>query len=633
MLDLMRRHAQSWLIKVALGGIIVVFVLWYGWPANRDKSKDYVAKVNGTVISEQQFRNIYDQEQDKIRKRFKGAVPKELMEKMNLKKAVLQGLINRALLLGEAERLGLTVTDQDLVNDIRSNPMFQRNGYFDPGVYSAFLSEIKTQAYDFEALRKQELLEQQLVGLLTDSVKTNPDEIKKYWHFQNDKLLLSVLVTPTVPIQEPPKIDPQALEAFYKDNQQKYQIPLTLNLAYAAFSWRDMVKDTKVSEEEIKTYYQNNPKEFTVPESVKVRHIFLSFPDNADSEKKEEIRKKIEGIRQQAVGGADFGELAKKESEDKTTAEKGGELGYVSKGSVSPQIEKIVFKLEPGAISEPIPLEAGYDVIKVDEKKPETQTSYEEAHDKILQKLQEERAKKLVGTVSEEFYEQVYRTEDLSAPAQKYGFELKTGSATKLSGIADLPPDPKLVEEAFSLKTGDISKMVRTGDFFVVMKLIQRDKERIPPLEDIRSAVEKDYLKELASKETQSKAAQILEELKQPGANFEAIAEKHGLKWEQLEPVARLANYIPKLGGGAAVSEMLTTISPISPLYPTPIAVTEGSAIIRLIKVEEGTDEQYAKDAPAIEKWVLDVRKQEFLKGWLKMMESKSTIDVHDKNL
>jgi peptidyl-prolyl cis-trans isomerase D len=632
-LDLMRKHAQSWLIKVALGGIIVVFVLWYGWPTHREKSQDYAAKVNSTVITQQQFQTTYDAQLEQIRGRFKGAVPPELLEKMNVKKAVLDSLINQALLLEEAERLGLFATDEDLINDIKSNPIFQRDGHFDDQVYKFFVQHIKMTTAGYEALRKKELVEGQLVALLTDSVKTNPDEIKKYWHFQNDKLLLSVLLVPTVATQDAAKIEPQALEAFYKDNQHKYEIPVTLDLDFVAFSWRDMVKDVKVPEEDIKTYYQNNPKEFTAPESVKIRHIFVSVPENADQVKKDEALKKIEQIRQQAVSGADFAELAKKESDDKTTAEKGGELGSISKGSANPKIEAAAFKLEAGGISEPILLDGGYELIKVDEKKPETQTEYSEVHDKILQKLQEEKAKKLVATASEDFYEQVYRTENLNAPAQKFGFEIKKTSATKMAGIADLPPDPKLMDEAFSLKTGDISKMVRSGDFFVLMKLVQRNKERIPALEDIRSVVEKDFLKEQATKDTQSKATQIIDELKQPNADLDAVAKKHGLTWEELTPVARLANVIPKVGGGAAVSELLTTISSATPLYPTPVPAAGGSAIVRLIKLEESPEADYAKDAPAIEKWVLDVRKQEFLRGWLQLMKSKSNIDVRDKNL
>ncbi len=633
MLELMRKHAQSWLIKVALGGIIITFVLWYGWPSTNEKSRDYVAKVNDSKISYDQFRTVYDTELEKIRMRFKGNVPPELIEKLDLKKGVLQGLVHRALLLQEAEKLGLKVTDQDVIDDLKYNPAFQRDGQFDESIYRAYVNSLRLSPTAFEAARKHELLERQVVDLLTDSIKLNPDEIKKYWHFQNDKLALSTLTIPPVQPAEGTGIDQKALEIFYKENQAKYEIPQTLDIDYVAFSWRDLQKEIKIGDDEIKAYYTNNPKEFTTPEKIKIRHIYLAFPENADDAQKAEIRKKMEDLRQKILAGADFAELAKTESQDQGTAENGGEIGLITKGSLNPSIEGAAFKLDVGGISDPILLDSGFDLIKVEEKQPESQVPFEEAKSKIAEKLFEEKAKKQITKMADDFYEKVYRSDDLTGTASNFGFEVKKAAVTKAGGIPGIGSDSKVTTEIFSLKTGDVSKMLRSGDYYIVVKLIDRKKERIPPLDTIRSAVVADHRKELAAKETQEKATKIIEELKQPGADPDAIASNHGLSWKQLDPVTRLTNYVPKIGSGTAVQEMLATISMGAPIYPTPINTTDGSVIVRLTKIDKGTDEQFAKDSAAIEKWVLDVRKAEFLKGWLKTMEDKAKIDINDKNI
>ena len=140
----MRRHAQSWIIKAALAGIIIVFIFFFGWGGSPERSKDYAAKVNDTVISRDLFHSIYASKVEQIRLRFKGgSIPPELLEKMNLKMDVAQGLVNQILLAQEGERLGLVVTTEDLVQDIRSNPMFQRNGMFDESMYRVYLQTIK----------------------------------------------------------------------------------------------------------------------------------------------------------------------------------------------------------------------------------------------------------------------------------------------------------------------------------------------------------------------------------------------------------------------------------------------------------------------------------------------------------
>ena len=87
---------------------------------------------------------------------------------------VAQGLVNQIILVQEAERLGLVVTTEDLVQDIRSNPMFQNNGMFDESMYRAYLNTIKMPPSLYEQIRRQELLSSQVANLLTDSGKNRP---------------------------------------------------------------------------------------------------------------------------------------------------------------------------------------------------------------------------------------------------------------------------------------------------------------------------------------------------------------------------------------------------------------------------------------------------------------------------
>ncbi|MGO9572653.1 MAG: SurA N-terminal domain-containing protein [Desulfomonilaceae bacterium] len=634
MLDLMRKHARAWFIKVALGAIIVTFVFIYGWSGPGEKSGNHVAEVNGTVITSDHFYKVYDSELEKIRLRFKGALPADLLEKLNLKKSVVQGLVNQVLLLQEAGRLGLMVTDEDVVRDVRSNPSFQREGVFDLGLYRAYLSNIKLTPSAYETLRKQELLEQQVVRLLTDAVKTDPEEIKRLWHFQNDKLVLSVLLIKADATSEKVSPDPKDLEAFFKEHEANYEVPPSLKLQYVAFSWHDLEKTLSVSDEEALTYFQNHPKEFTQPEQIRARHILLRIPNNADKETREEIHKKTEEILSRIKAGEDFAKTAKNESQDEATADKGGDLGFFSRGSLNPALEAAAFKLDVGMVSEPILTPQGYDLIKVEEKKTETEPDFASVKDKIVAKLLEEKARKKVDAISQDFYEQVYRREDLQGPAKQFGLQVKQAeSVTKAGSIPDLGHDPKIMDEAFQLKKDDISKLLKIGDNYVVMKLLEKSKERLPALDEVRSIVEKDYLKQQAMLTARKKAEEVIEELKKNPGDAEAAAKKFGVTWEKIDPVSRTAGFTPKLGSSPEVSEMLTTLSMAAPIFPTPISAPEGAAVVRLVGLEQASDEQYAKEGDAFERWVIEVRKTEFLKGWLRLFEEKSKITINDKML
>ena len=121
MLSLMRKHAQSWLIKVALGAIIVVFVFWYGWNYRAQRG-NRIAVVNGAPIVLEEFRGVYDQLLEVYRRQFGNALDNKLIQSLNLKKHALDQLIHRRLLLQEATRLNFRVTDEELLKAIQQIP-------------------------------------------------------------------------------------------------------------------------------------------------------------------------------------------------------------------------------------------------------------------------------------------------------------------------------------------------------------------------------------------------------------------------------------------------------------------------------------------------------------------------------
>lgn len=632
MLDLMRRHARSWLIKVALGGIIIVFVFWYGWSGPGEQTRTYAANVNGTVISNALFYSMYESELAKIRLRFKGSIPSELMDKLNLKEQVIQSLVDQILLLQEAQRLGMLVTEEDLVRDIQSNKAFQRNGVFDVRLYNAYLEAIKLTPALYEDFQRRQLLAMQLVQLLTDGVKADPQEIKRLWHFQNDKLVLFILMIKPETINQKP--DTGVLESYFKKNQSTYEIPETVEFKYVVLSWADIAKKLTIDDAEARSYYDTHLKEFTVPERVRARHILLTIPEKADQAKKEEVLKKAKELLARIKGGEKFEEVAKAESQDESSAPKGGDLGFFSRGTMNRDFEKAAFKSEVGLVSEPVLTGRGYHLIKVEEKTPEKQLDFQSVKDKIVKKLAQEKARKMIDGKADDFYEHVYRSEDLEGEAKKADLKVKdSGPVSRNGEIPGVGSNAEVLEEAFQLKTGEISKLLRSGDDYVIMKLVRKNKARMPSLDDVRSLVEKDYLKHEGFERAKQKAEGIIDTLKKDPADYAQAAQQVELKWQELDPVSRTTGLVPRLGRSPQVAEMLTTVSQANPIFPEPISVTDGVVVVRLAEVERADESRYTKEAPQFEKWVLEVRKTDFLKGWVKRLRDKGKIDINRKLL
>ena len=132
---------------------------------------------------------------------------------------------------------------------------------------------------------------------------------------------------------------------------------------------------------------------------------------------------------------------------------------------------------------------------------------------------------------------------------------------------------------------------------------------------------------------TASMAEGLIDELTKDLSKADAIPKRNGLSWESLDPVSRTAGFIPHLGKSNQVSEMLTSISPTTPIYATPITTPSGTAIVRLLRIEPASEDEYAKGASEFRNWVLEVKRTEFLKGWLRMLRDKSSIDINQKSL
>jgi len=192
--------------------------------------------------------------------------------------------------------------------------------------------------------------------------------------------------------------------------------------------------------------------------------------------------------------------------------------------------------------------------------------------------------------------------------------------------------DPKIMEEAFQLKTGEVSRMIKSDDNYVLLKLIDKNKERIPGFEEVRSKVEQDYLKEQAIATATEKAQEVIRALKAEPDKPDKVSARFHLNWQKLDPVTRTARFIPELGNSPEVNEMLTTVTTEAPLFPDAIPVEGGMAVVRLTGIEQATEEQYTKDK-VFDSWVLEVRRTEFLKGWLQVLESQSKIDIPEKLL
>ncbi len=208
-----------------------------------------------------------------------------------------------------------------------------------------------------------------------DALKTLPAQLQ--WAVSQNKELrarfLDNLVTKRMLVKT-------ALESGIKeDAEMKRRIQEFKNELILNRYLEKKLGNIKVTDAEAKAYYEKHKDEFTTPKEVRARHILVKTQEQAEK------------IYQELKKGADFAQLAKKYSMDKASAQKGGELGFFTKGDMVKPFSDAAFALKPGEISKPVKTPFGYHIIQVEEVKPPRQKSFKEVKEEIKKQLLQEK--------------------------------------------------------------------------------------------------------------------------------------------------------------------------------------------------------------------------------------------------
>jgi peptidyl-prolyl cis-trans isomerase C len=161
------------------------------------------------------------------------------------------------------------------------------------------------------------------------------------------------------------------------------------------------VLDPEIPEELIRAMYDEDPGSFSSREAAKISHILIAVDKQAGAEAKEQARQKAEQVRKEILEGADFAEMAKKNSSC-WSAPKGGDLGTRKRGDMPAEFDKVAFTLEKDAASEIVETRFGFHIIKISEKTPARVVPYEQMREFLKKYLQgEESKKKLAEHIAE----------------------------------------------------------------------------------------------------------------------------------------------------------------------------------------------------------------------------------------
>jgi peptidyl-prolyl cis-trans isomerase D len=450
MLDVLRSKSRSVLTYVLFGIIIIVFVVSFG-PGSQGcqvqgLSATSAVEVDGYVVTPADYEQHYAQLVRTYQSRVGGTFTRELAEQLGLRNVAMNQLIDRRLVINEAQRRGLRVTPDEVNRVVWSIPAFQTNGKFDIELYRRTVRQAYGSEPRFEEQLTDDLLYQKMLALLREGTQVSEEEVKAAWLADADRADLVYVRFPLAAARKEVKVTDAEVAAFVKADAAR-----------------------------IEQAYKADAARWERKKRVRARHVLVKVPEGAPAAQDEAARKRIEAAAERVKKGEPFATVARDVTEDASTKDKGGDLGFFGAGVMAKPFEDAAFALKPGEVSAPVRTRFGWHLIQAEAVEEARTVPLAEARPVIAREMLEtEAAQRLADRRAREALAQLKGGKKLAdlfpatppAPGKKGGATLggepllsrDTGPFSPSAGapIPGLGEVPALVAAAAAGSTGQV---------------------------------------------------------------------------------------------------------------------------------------------------------------------------------
>jgi peptidyl-prolyl cis-trans isomerase D len=625
MLTFLRKYSRSWMIALVIGAIAIVFVLSFGFGGQKSGPSGPVAEVNGQPILktawQRQYADMLKQYQDQSR----GELTEEMIKAMRLKEVALKRLVDESLLLQAAGRLGAKVGDAELRDQIQKLPYFQRDGRFDEQIYYMLLARNRLNTADFEEQERRRLEMKKVIDDLTSLAKVSDAELLEMFHLGKDAVKVSYLAIGPDKFMAKQKASDADVSRYYQDNQATFRLPARARVNYLHFRLQDFLEQAKISPAEVAAFIKEHPTELSRAKVIRVRQIMLALPPKVAAAKKESLSKQAQELLEKLKGGADFAQLAKEQSQDTASRDKGGDLGYVSRGQHLPEWDRIAFGLSPGQVARADTPQGIY-LIKLEEVK-ETE-NLPDAEAKVSSLLKQQRAGTLAQEAAREGRSALSHgtTAEIAKKYKVNAVETPLiGPGDKVPGLGELPA---FNQAALQLKQGEVSRAVNLPDGVIVMKSLEYQAEQVPPLEKIKDQVAQQMKKQGALKEAEQEASRLLARLKK-GETLAQVAAAAGVPLKESKFFSRFEGF-----DGQKSAEALTSaafmLSKQQPYGDQPIPWQDNCYILAFKERRAADQAEFLKNKEQMKAQFLEQKKELLFRSWLDAERQRAKIKVYE---
>ncbi|CAM5381053.1 Parvulin-like PPIase OS=Afipia felis OX=1035 GN=ppiD PE=3 SV=1 [Afipia felis] len=544
------------IMSVLFGILIVSFAIWGIADIFKGSTQTTLATVGSTDIPMEQFRSNYTDKLQQISRQIRKPLTPAQGRAFGLDRQLLQQTIAETALDEEARRMGLRMSDAEIVRTISSDPTFAGpNGKFDPARFAMAIREYGFTESRYLAEQRRLTLRRELIGSIVAGLEPSKTQIEALSRFQNEQRTIDYakIGPDRAGAIDAPSQD--ALAAYFETHKAQFRAPEYRKVVYLTLSPDEFAKKIVVSDDDARKVYDSRRGDYMKPDRREVRQI--AFP-NEDAAK---------AARAKIAGGLSFEDLAK---EMKLTP---GDidLGLVSEANLGdPIIAKAAFALPLNEVSQPVKGALATVLLTVVRIEPGSTESFEKVAPAIKKEIAEQRVRADFDKMRNAVEDERSGGASITEAAEKNGLEAVTIEIDRSGRTPDgkdaaLPKGIDLITAAFGSDVGVDNDPLTFPGGEVWFDVLGITPARDRTLDEVKDQVAARWRDEQVATRLRAKAKELIEKVNKGGV-FATEAKAAGLTVQTSAPFKRedKINGLPDLGvdtafrtakGSAALAE------------------------------------------------------------------------------
>jgi peptidyl-prolyl cis-trans isomerase D len=529
MFDFIRNHNRVlFFVLVLLIFPSFVFFGVQGYSQFKDAGSVAVAKVDGQKITRAEWDAAHRRQVEQMRSQMPN-LDAAVFDSPDFKRETLDNLVRDRVLFAAANRAHFAVSDERLQRELMSVPQLaalrRPDGSMDVAAYKALIGAQGMTIEGFEANVRQNLVLRQVLGGVTASVPPGGSPGRSALDAllqQREVQVLRFDAKDQVASVSPSDAE---LAAFHKAHEDEFRAPEQASIEYVVLDVDGLKAGISVPEADLRKYYSENASRYSVAEERRASHVLIGAAKDAPAAERAQAKAKAESLLAELrKSPASFAEVAKKNSSDSASAQRGGDLDFFARGAMVKPFEDAAFAMKPGEISNVVETDFGYHIIRLDAVRGGDKKPFESVRAEIEDEVRKQLALKRYAEVAEEFSNMVYEQADSLQPVVdklKLKKQVATVQRTPAAGATGALSSAKLLETVFgseSVKNKRNTEAVEVGpNQLAAARVLQHTPARVQTLAEVMPQVRQRVIAEQAAARARKAGEVKLAELRASG--------------------------------------------------------------------------------------------------------------------